>query len=110
MEYDSMAKKPVATKPAITKPKQPPRPKEPCMIEGCDRQATSRGLCSTCYKNAKDLVDTNKVSWKTLENMGMILPGKRAATPFLDSFEAKTGPPAEVAGPSTDDDLPVAPY
>lgn len=48
-----------------------------CIIEGCSREATSRGLCNSCVAAARMATLRGKVTWETLEQLGLALPPKR---------------------------------
>lgn len=43
---------------------------EKCML-GCNKKATVRGLCSTCYAVASKLVNKGEYTWEKLELMNL---------------------------------------
>lgn len=45
-----------------------------CMTEGCNKNAITRGLCRTCYNQARKLVKNHATSFFELETLGLILP------------------------------------
>ncbi len=49
--------------PAITKAK--------CLTDDCKGQAQYKGLCTTCYSEAKKLVESGKMTWERLEGLGL---------------------------------------
>lgn len=59
--------------------KQDGRPK--CLRPACKNVATTRGLCATCGKQAKFLVQTKLTTWEQLETAGRCRPlGVRKAS------------------------------
>ena len=49
-----------------------------CMTPECQRWATVRGLCHSCYKCEKRLVGEGLATWDQLMEKGCILPPKHA--------------------------------
>lgn len=47
---------------------------EKCLIDKCARSAAKRGLCLVCYSHAKRRVDGKEVTWKRLEELGLVIP------------------------------------
>ena len=55
---------------------------ELCIVPDCQRNAHSRGLCSSHYQTAWQLVTARRTSWRRLEQTGKALEAysqKRAA-------------------------------
>lgn len=53
-----------------------------CIVDGCNREAHTRGLCRRDYSSAHALIKSGKVhSWEYLEEIG-------AALPFVDQRHA----------------------
>ena len=50
---------------------------EACMREGCEKPVRNRGLCSTCYNAALDLVKTKGKTWDQLIKEGMAKPSRQ---------------------------------
>jgi hypothetical protein len=46
-----------------------------CVIEGCDRKASTRGLCRSCYMTALRAVIAGEVTWDLLEHANPPLAG-----------------------------------
>lgn len=67
----------------MSEKKQQPK----CMTVECEKVAKWRGLCSSCYGQAKHLIDSKQVAdWEELEQMGLVeVQGK----PFLKAFKLK---------------------
>ena len=57
-----------------------------CMTEDCERAASWKGLCSSCYGCARQLVEQNKTTWDELLSMGMCVPKSK---PFYVEFHKK---------------------
>lgn len=49
-----------------------------CLVTGKD--ATTRGLCASCYSSAAALVKAGKTTWEALEAAGLALPSRRKNT------------------------------
>lgn len=43
-----------------------------CFTEGCTLKAKWNGLCPSCYGQAKKIMESDKLEWSDLEEMGMI--------------------------------------
>lgn len=54
-------------------------PKNVCMTEECDSPRKWRGLCDSCYAQAKTLIDRRETTWAELSDMGLVLQPFRAA-------------------------------
>ena len=54
-----------------------------CMIQGCARQAATRGLCLVCYSKAKKKVDEGATTWESLVKMGLC---EKPSDPFDDAY------------------------
>lgn len=53
---------------------------EVCLIEGCGRQAKTRGLCKSCYATADKMIRTSEVpSWEWLIEKGLARPANAHA-------------------------------
>jgi hypothetical protein len=52
---------------------------ERCRRPGCNRAATTRGLCGSDYWAAYDLVRNNKTTWDQLRREGKIAEPRRTA-------------------------------
>lgn len=79
-----------------------------CIIEGCERDSRTRGLCGTCYQSARNAIKAGKATWNELEAAGLALPrtsfgGGGNPTPFRKAFEAAGCP----AGPPQPNNLPA---
>jgi hypothetical protein len=62
-----------------------------CIIEGCDRRARTRGLCTKCYQGALYAVRTGKTTWPALVSSGLALELSDRTSPFSEAF-AKARP------------------
>lgn len=58
-----------------------------CVIEGCDRKASSRGLCHTCYITALRLVQAGETDWTALEKAGLCGPLMRSPNAFAAAYQ-----------------------
>lgn len=60
---------------------------EKCMTPDCNGKKQWKGLCRSCYGQAKYLMDKGEVeSWYELEQMGLVqVEGK----PFMTAFKKK---------------------
>jgi len=47
-----------------------------CLVNKCEREACSRGLCMACFVSAKRYVKSGKITEEKLINRGLILPSK----------------------------------
>jgi hypothetical protein len=47
-----------------------------CLVDGCERSAKSRGLCSICYQTARNKVSSGITTWSEFEKLGMALPAQ----------------------------------
>jgi len=45
-----------------------------CLLDFCEREATSRGLCNTHYNWVRERVARGQYSWEELESLGMVQP------------------------------------
>lgn len=69
-----------------------------CLVDGKD--ATTRGLCASCYSYAAALVKAGKTTWKALETAGLALPSKRknaGPNAFASAFATVGFPNGQVA-------------
>ena len=57
-----------------------------CIIEGCDRKATARGLCHSCYLTALRLIQAGETSWELLEQAGLCGPMMKAPNAFAKAY------------------------
>ena len=56
-----------------------------CLSPECEAPARWKGICATCYAQARKLIEDEKTTWEDLYDMGLVrLPG----TKFLDAFKA----------------------
>lgn len=63
-----------------------------CIVDGCERDARTRGLCENCYQLARYNVIGGKVSWEQLETMGLAIPSSRGIwgkSKFRRAFDEK---------------------
>lgn len=61
-----------------------------CIIEGCNREQRSRGLCRSCYQTAWMYVTSGKATWPQLINAGWALVAKSCrpgTAPFSTTFK-----------------------
>lgn len=58
----------------------------PCITHNCGKKRKWKGLCSSCYGQAKRLIDDNKTTWEELEQMGLVLLDSK---PFYAAFKQK---------------------
>lgn len=86
----------------MTRPEKPPAPD--CMTEGCDRKAQYNGICSSCYGQAKKLIDEEETTWEELEAMGMV---KGKSKPFTLLFRKKKLAEKEAQLPETGPETPT---
>lgn len=62
------------------------KPKETCLIDECTNEAKWKGLCPSCYNQAKKLIDGRETSWEELQIMGMcIIHGAK----FIKAFNKR---------------------
>lgn len=48
-----------------------------CLVPGCQNPVgMTRGVCQSCYTNARRLIFEGKASWEDLERMGLVAPRK----------------------------------
>lgn len=59
-----------------------------CIIPNCTRQAVCRGLCTTCYQNAKKQVCRGIITWDELISLGLLLPRKLQRSPFSIALDS----------------------
>jgi len=50
---------------------------EACLTPECGSAAGTRGLCSSCYQQARTLVREKKVTWDELVELGACLPARQ---------------------------------
>lgn len=61
-----------------------------CLVPKCTHTlalggpSVKRGLCVTCYKRAKDMVESGSTTWEKLEAMG--LSKSQNDDPFTEAF------------------------
>lgn len=71
-----------------------------CKIEGCEKKATSHGVCRTHYKMLLKMVRNGTTTWSELEQNGITTPAQFTRDPrdrqLLDMFLAK-----KIAGQQT---------
>ena len=73
---------------------KPSTTKKNCMTQECDKKAEWKGLCRSCYGQARKLIDDEKTSWEELAQMGMC---ELDAKPFTQLFWRKKRRMLEVA-------------
>jgi hypothetical protein len=62
-----------------------------CITEGCGGERKWKGLCSSCYGQARKLITDKKVSgWDELEKMGLIVADHKPFTCCLQPKEEGT--------------------
>jgi len=62
-----------------------------CVVPGCSREATSRGLCGSCYLAASKLVKQGRTTWEALQARGLALAptaGRAGTGAFRKAFDA----------------------
>ena len=57
-----------------------------CVTEGCGKERQWKGLCRSCYGQARRLIDENQTTWDELAIMGLIVPDDK---PFKAAFLRK---------------------
>ncbi len=57
-----------------------------CLIEGCHKEPTARGLCSSDYQMAHYMVSAGKTTWAQLEKIGMSSAAGVARGRFIKQF------------------------
>jgi hypothetical protein len=58
-----------------------------CITEGCGKERKWKGLCSSCYGQARKLIEKKQVAdWDELEAMGLIIADDK---PFVAAFKRK---------------------
>lgn len=55
-----------------------------CLIKGCMRARTRRGLCLVCYSKAKKKVEAGEATWDRLAEMGLC---EHDADPFDAAYD-----------------------
>lgn len=58
----------------------------PCMTPNCGKKRKWKGICPSCYGQAKRLIDEEKTTWEELEQMGLVLLDSK---PFYAAFKQK---------------------
>lgn len=54
-----------------------------CLTPDCKEDRRWKGLCSSCYGQAKRLIETEETTWDELEKLGLAeLPGKAFTKAF----------------------------
>lgn len=59
-----------------------------CVTEGCGKERKWKGLCSSCYGQARHLIDSNRTTWDELEELKLIIPDDK---PFILQFKRVKG-------------------
>ena len=59
-----------------------------CLVPECGNLAKWKGLCTTCYSEAKKLVETGQESWEHLASVGLAETNKSAFARALESKKA----------------------
>ena len=58
-----------------------------CITEGCGKERKWKGLCRSCYGQARHLIDSNEADgWDELERMGLVIEDDK---PFKAAFKKK---------------------
>ena len=57
-----------------------------CVTEGCGKERQWKGLCRSCYGQAKQLIEKKETTWDELAVMGLIIPDDK---PFKNAFLRK---------------------
>lgn len=60
-----------------------------CIIDGCEKEAKTRGLCNGCYGSALRAVKSRLATWDELVSAGLALGAKRASDPSMFSQALK---------------------
>lgn len=60
-----------------------------CLTPDCKNSKAFKGLCSSCYKSAKRLVDSEQTTWEALAEMGLADVGESASSKFMDAFKKR---------------------
>lgn len=63
---------------------EPDPPKPICKTAGCGKEKKWKGLCQSCYGQAKRLIEDNKTTWEELAKLGLI---EQDFKPFYAAFE-----------------------
>ena len=50
-----------------------------CLVPGCGRLSTIRGLCGRCCTAARAQIKKGKTTWAKLEELGLAIPPKKSA-------------------------------
>ncbi len=56
-----------------------------CLVPGCEKPRRWKGICQSCYGQAKRLIDSGKTTWEELQEMGL---AELEGTPLLQAFNA----------------------
>ena len=59
---------------------------ELCITPDCGKKREWKGLCRSCYGQARHLIDKGKTTWEDLAEMGLIIPD---AKPFTALFHRR---------------------
>jgi hypothetical protein len=76
--------------------KNPEKSKGPCPTKGCTGEIAFKGVCRSCWGQAKTLIDAGETTWEELERMGLVTLGDK---PFRNLFfQLKNGPQPDEKG------------
>lgn len=67
-------------------PEKPDDGSPRCITEGCGKDRKWKGLCGSCYGQARALLDKHQLTWDDLERMGLIVADDK---PFVAAFKRK---------------------
>lgn len=67
-------------------PNAPDEGSPTCITEGCGKERKWKGLCQSCYGQAKQLMQKHNLQWDDLERMGLIIADDK---PFVALFKRK---------------------
>lgn len=66
-----------------------------CLIQDCERDAVTRGVCRSCYTTLYLRVEKGETTWAALEKAGLVLPSgqfrlapRSPAAAALDALQA----------------------
>lgn len=64
---------------------------EKCLTRGCQKGPQQRGLCYTCYKNARKAINDGHASENELIRLGMIREAQHGGrrNPFLEDLSER---------------------
>lgn len=69
-----------------------------CIIEGCERKATTRGLCHSCYLTALRLIQAGETTWDDLEAQKLCGPLMKTPNAFAKAYSELHRRPADLPG------------